>query len=85
MIVGYNVQHNFDKARAFKGVYSSSTRVDLMIVDIPKDLFVPMVSSPPTSVPQWNSVDKKFLPWCLILEVHLSMTIGCFSLPQGQS
>ena len=35
--------------------------VDLMIVDIPKGLPIPMVSSPPTSVPQWNSDDKNFL------------------------
>jgi hypothetical protein len=33
-----------------------------MIVDIPKGLPVPMVSSPPTSVPGWNSTDKNFLP-----------------------
>jgi hypothetical protein len=33
-----------------------------MIVDIPEGLPVPMVSSPPTSVPGWNSADKNFLP-----------------------
>jgi hypothetical protein len=33
-----------------------------MIVDIPEGLPVPMVSSPPTSVPGWNSVDRNFLP-----------------------
>jgi hypothetical protein len=32
-----------------------------MIVDIPEDLPVPMVSSPPTSVPDWNSEHKSFL------------------------
>jgi hypothetical protein len=32
-----------------------------MIVDIPEGLPVPMVSSPPTSVPRWNSDDKNFL------------------------
>jgi hypothetical protein len=36
--------------------------VDLMIVDIPEGLPVPMVSSPPTSVPEWNSEDKNLLP-----------------------
>jgi hypothetical protein len=36
--------------------------VDLMSVDIPEGLPVPMVSSPPTSVPAWNSADKNFLP-----------------------
>jgi hypothetical protein len=35
--------------------------VDLMIVDIPEGLPVPMVSSPPTFVPEWNSDDKNFL------------------------
>jgi hypothetical protein len=32
-----------------------------MIVDIPEGLPVPMVSSLPTSVPEWNSNDKNFL------------------------
>jgi hypothetical protein len=32
-----------------------------MIVDIPEGLPVPMVSSPPTSVPEWNSDDKNFM------------------------
>jgi hypothetical protein len=35
--------------------------VDLMIVDIPEGLPVPMVSSPPTSVPDWNLEHKSFL------------------------
>jgi hypothetical protein len=33
-----------------------------MIVDIPEGLPVPIVSSPPTSVPVWNSADESFLP-----------------------
>jgi hypothetical protein len=33
-----------------------------MIVDIPEGLHVPIVSSPPTSVPVWNSADESFLP-----------------------
>jgi hypothetical protein len=33
-----------------------------MIVDIPEGLPVPILSSPPTSVPVWNSVDESFLP-----------------------
>jgi hypothetical protein len=37
-----NVQHKFDKARAFKGVSDTTSGVDLMIVDIPKGLPVPM-------------------------------------------
>jgi hypothetical protein len=32
-----------------------------MIVDIPEGLPVPMVSSPPTSVPNWNLEHKSFL------------------------
>jgi hypothetical protein len=56
------VQHKSDKARAFKGMRGTDGGVDLMIVDIPEGLPVPMVSSPPTSVPAWNSVDKNFLP-----------------------
>jgi hypothetical protein len=56
------VQHTSDKARAFKGVQGTTGGVDLMIVDSPEGLPVPMVSSPPTSVPGWNSVDRNFLP-----------------------
>jgi hypothetical protein len=57
-----NVQYKSDKARAFKGVQGTAGGVDLMIMDIPEGLPVPMVSSSPTSVPQWNSEDKNFLP-----------------------
>jgi hypothetical protein len=57
-----NVQHKFDKARAFKGVQGIDGGIDLMNVNIPKGLPIPMVSSPPTSVPGWNLVDKNFLP-----------------------
>ena len=32
-----------------------------MIVDIPKGLPIPMVSSPPTSILGWNSTDPNFL------------------------
>jgi hypothetical protein len=56
-----NVQHKSDKARAFKGVQGTAGGIDLMIVDIPKGLPVPMVSSPPTSILEWNSEDKNFL------------------------
>jgi hypothetical protein len=57
-----NVQYKSDKARAFKGVQGTVGGVDLMIMDIPEGIPVPMVSSPPTSLPQWNSEDKNFLP-----------------------
>ena len=36
----YNVQHKSNKALAFKGVQGTAGRVDLMIVDIPKDLSI---------------------------------------------
>jgi hypothetical protein len=55
------VQHKSNKARAFKGKQGSTGGIDLMIVDIPEGLPVPMVSSPPTAVPNWNSDDKNFL------------------------
>jgi hypothetical protein len=55
------VQHKSDKARAFKGNQGTIGGVDLMIVDIPEGLPVPMVSSPLTSVLEWNSNDKNFL------------------------
>jgi hypothetical protein len=47
-----NVQYKSDKACAFRGMQSTTSEVDLMIVDIPKGLPVPMVFSPPTSVPE---------------------------------
>jgi hypothetical protein len=55
------VQHKSDKARAFQGMQSTDGGVDLMIVDIPEGLPVPMVSSPPASIPGWNSIDENFL------------------------
>jgi hypothetical protein len=55
------LQHKSDKARAFKGKQGTTGGVDLMIVDIPEGLPVPMVSSPSTFVPEWNSDDKNFL------------------------
>jgi hypothetical protein len=33
-----------------------------MIVDITEGLPIPMVSSPPTFVLEWNTADKNFLP-----------------------
>jgi hypothetical protein len=57
-----HVQHKSDKARAFNGVQGTGSGVDLMIVDIPEGLPVPIVSSPLTSVPVWNSADESFLP-----------------------
>jgi hypothetical protein len=56
-----HVQHKSDKACAFNVVQGTSSGVDLMIVDIPEGLSVPIVSSPPTSVPVWNSADESFL------------------------
>ena len=47
-----HVQHKSDKARAFRDVQGASAGVDLMIMDIPKGLPVPMVSSPASSVPK---------------------------------
>jgi hypothetical protein len=55
------VQYKSDKAHAFKGKQGTTGGVDLMIVDIPEGLPVPMVSSPPTSIPEWNLDDKNFL------------------------
>jgi hypothetical protein len=72
-----NMQHKSDKARAFKGVQGTTGGVDLMIVDVVEGLPVPMVSSPPTSVPEWNSEDKNLLP--MVLEVPLFMAIGFYS------
>jgi hypothetical protein len=56
-----NIQLSSNKARLQRSA-GHCWWVDLMIVDIPKGLLVPMVSSPPTSIPEWNSEDKNFLP-----------------------
>ena len=56
------MQYKPNKACAFKGVQGTTGGVDLMIVDIPEGLLLPMVSSPPTSVLGWNSANKNFLP-----------------------
>jgi hypothetical protein len=57
-----HVQYKSNKARAFNGVQGTSSGVDLMIVDIPEGLPILIVSSPPTSVPVWNSANESFLP-----------------------
>jgi hypothetical protein len=56
-----HVQYKFDKARAFRGILDASAGVDLMIIDIPEGLPVPMVSSPASSVPEWNKRGDGFL------------------------
>jgi hypothetical protein len=55
------VQHKSDKPRPFKGVQGTTGGADLMIVDIPEGLPVPMVSSPPSSIPEWNTKAKDFM------------------------
>ena len=57
-----NIQHKSEKDRAFEGVQGTVGRIDLMILDIPEGLLVPMMSSPPSSVHRWNLGDKNFLP-----------------------
>jgi hypothetical protein len=56
------VQHKSDKARAFRRMQGTTFGVDLMIVDIPEGLPVPIVSSLSTSVPNWNIADRNILP-----------------------
>jgi hypothetical protein len=45
-----NVQHKFDKARAFRRVHGTAVGIELMIVDILEGLLISMVSSPATSI-----------------------------------
>jgi hypothetical protein len=52
-------------------VQGTTGGVDLMIVDIPEGLPVPMVSSLPTSVLEWNSEDKNFLP--IVFDIRSSL------------
>ena len=56
-----HVQHKYEKARAFRGVQDGSARVDLMIMDIPKGLPVPMVTDPASFVPKWNKLPERFV------------------------
>ena len=56
-----HVQHKSEKARAFQGVQGASAGVDLMILDIPEGLPVPMVSDPASSVPEWNKLPERFV------------------------
>ena len=55
------VQHQSDKARAFGGVKDAKAGVDLMIMDIPEGLPVPTVSSPASSVPEWNKLPDRYV------------------------
>lgn len=57
----FPLQHKGDKERVFKGVPSKSRAVDLMVIDIPEGLPVPGVSSPPFSIPLWNTLHPDFL------------------------
>jgi hypothetical protein len=54
--------------------------VDLMIVDLPEGLPVPMVSSLPTSVPNWNSEHKSFLSMVFDIGGSLVHDNGVFLL-----
>src|SRR5450759_5586264 len=69
LIVNWYVQHKSDKARPFKGVQGNAGGVDLMLVDIPEGLPVPLVSSPRSAVPGWNSIHESvpFLSMVLAL------------------
>jgi len=61
LIVACYVQHKSGKARPFQGVQGTGGGVDLMLVDFPEGLPVPMVSSPRTTVPEWNTDAVNFL------------------------
>ena len=56
-----HVQHKFEKVQAFTGVQGGSAGVDLMIMDVPEGLPVPMVSDPASSVLVWNKLPKRFV------------------------
>jgi hypothetical protein len=58
LIANWYVQHNSDKPHPFQGVQGSARGVDLMLVDIPEGLPVPLVSSPRSAVPEWNSIHE---------------------------
>jgi hypothetical protein len=69
LIADWYVQHKSDKPRRFEGVQGNAGGVDLMLVDIPEGLPVPLVSSPRSAVPEWNSIHESvpFLSMVLAL------------------
>ena len=71
LIVACYVQHKSDKARPFKDVQGTAGGVDLILIDIPEGLPVPMVSSLRTTVPEWNANDVNFLPMVFAMESSL--------------
>jgi hypothetical protein len=50
-----------DLVRQFANLLEKRTGVDLVIVDIPNDLPIPYLSSPPSFVPEWNKQKKGYL------------------------
>ena len=56
-----HVQHKSDKTRAFRGVQGTSAGVDLMIMDVPEGLLIPMVSDPTSSLSEWNKLPERFV------------------------
>ena len=56
-----HIQHKSDKVRAFRGVQGASARVDLMIMDVPEGLPIPMVSDRASSVSEWNKLPERFV------------------------
>jgi hypothetical protein len=53
------MQHQGVRSRRHNGVVNAKATLDLIIVDVPKDLPIPIVSDPTDAVPPWNqSVDS---------------------------
>jgi len=50
LVSGTCMQHASDKERYFNGVLIKQPAVDLLIVDVPRELPVPTVSIPPSSI-----------------------------------
>ena len=56
-----HIEHKSDKARAFRDIQGTSAGVDLMIMDVPEGLPVPMVSDPASSILEWNKLPERFV------------------------
>jgi hypothetical protein len=48
------VQHQGARSRRHNGVVNAKATLDLIIVDVPEDLPVSIVSEPADAVPPWN-------------------------------
>jgi hypothetical protein len=55
------MQHQTGRSHIHNGVVNAKATVDLIIVDVPKGLLVPIVLDPADVIPPWNQSIESFL------------------------